>query len=74
MIKYAMYASIMTFFSISSFYASENPQEILDKITSRPGEVKGVVISQDKDKIVTLEQGDGKQSEVKTYEKKDKKK
>ena len=48
----------------------KTPQQTLDEITSRPGEVKGVVIKQTPNKVTVLEQPYGKPAVEKTYEKK----
>ena len=55
--------------SVMASKTNKDVQKALDEMTSRPGEVKGVIIQQTKDKVTTVEQPYGKQPEVKTYTK-----
>jgi hypothetical protein len=48
---------------------NKTPQQTLDEITSRPGEVKGVVIKQTPQKVTVLEQKYEKPAVKKTYTK-----
>ena len=71
MVKSIKYVFLAAFcFSISSFsFAMQNPQEELDKITSRPGEVKGIVIKKTPTSVTVVEQPYKKPPETKTYKK-----